>query len=176
MKSLQTAKKLLNTIVKLREITMITNKKEYRKTSTNGRWGLVVLCDTEYPLVRPIEGKLIDYGTVDGHRTFEIIPEEGTGRWYYWAEDAECISGCAIVHQEDLQSSQFATLIVGSDTFIMRSYGYKRRSSDITVWKKGQFVRVSSATLAAMGLLPGNEGKAVEIEPPKNTVDVSLLK
>lgn len=151
------------------------NKKEIRKTSTNGRWGMTVIMPDSDSGIYPVEGKLLDYGVIDGHRTFEIVPEEGTGKWYGIFGDIECISGCTIIHQEDLQSSCYATLIVGSETFIIRGYGYKRRGSNISVFRAGKQVEVSSAQLAVMGLLPGNTGKEVEIDPPKNTVDVSLL-
>ncbi len=144
---------------------MTTTLQEIQKTSTNGRYGITIVCDNTqaddvYRMI-PVKGALKSLGNIQGHDTYQIVPGDN---WIVFDNDAEIIVGAVIVKQEYLQSNNSATLIVGGDFFAIRRYGYKRRDNDIVVFQNGQKIDCPPTILVAMGVLPGKiEDVVVEI-------------
>ena len=125
-----------------------------KETSTNGRWGLVVLGPGGCNLYAPQEGRLESLGTIEGRETYRFTPEVGSGQWFMVGGDLEPVAGASVVCNVSLQSSNEATIILGGEFFAVKSYGYKRRSSTLTCYVKGQEVKASAAVLASMGVIP----------------------
>ena len=125
-----------------------------RATSNNGRWGIVIVGPKGLSIDEPQEGRLVSLGVIEGHHTFQFFSEPGSSKWYLVRGDLTPLAGCEVVKSEDLQSSYYATLLVGGEFFAFRSYGRKRRSSTITCYYRGQRVDVPATVLAAMGLVP----------------------
>ncbi len=147
-----------------------------RFTSTNGRWGMTIVGPEDVETC-PIEGRVMDLGDVEGHRTFQIIPEEGTGRWYYWGEDIKPHTGCSKVYQTGLQSGHDCALIVGGEFFAVEWTGYRGRSSHISAFHRGELVDLPPEVQRAMGLLGGPEPVEVDVEPePVNPAMAEALK
>jgi hypothetical protein len=130
-------------------------------TSTNGRYGVQVVGPKDISIHTPQEGKLVSLGKIDGHHTYQFNPVVGSGQWVLFGGDLSPVVGCTVVIQEDLQSSTSCTLIVGGNFFAVTSYGYKHRSSHNTCYHNGKEVVVSTAVMAAMGLIPCNQHEVV---------------
>jgi hypothetical protein len=64
-----------------------------------------------------------------------------------------------------LQSGNHATIVAGGDFFVIRSFGYKRRSSSIRAFNNGVEIKLPATVMAAMGLIP-TENKPVEVKIP----------
>lgn len=126
-------------------------KELIRKTSQNGRYGVVIVGPdgTKFPA----EGKLFSLGKIEGHKTFEFSPEQ-TGEWVVVGSDLEPIQGCATIVAQDLQGGQGVAVMVCGEFAAMRSYGYKRRQENIHCLHNGQWVNVPASVLAAMGVIP----------------------
>ena len=140
--------------------------KETKLTSTNGRWGLTVVHPNDVDITAaPVEGELESLGSIEGHKTFVFTPKAGTGRWYILEGDTECLAGCKIVTRVGLQSFREATLLVLRPFAAYKRFGYRRRSSRIIAWRKGEPVELPPSVMAAMGLIPA-ERKRIDVEPP----------
>lgn len=150
-------------------------KKEEKKTSTNGRWGITVVIPVELTL--PIEGKLIKYGEVEGHTAFEIIPEK-TGIFFNLLGEVEIHGGAEIICSKNLQSSTVVTLVAMSEVAIIESFGYKGRSSSVFLYQNGIRKEIPAGVLASMGLIKGVSGEtvAIEIQPVKSAMQIALEK
>jgi len=70
------------------------------------------------------------------------------------------------VKKISLQSSGEATIVAGGKFFAVKNYGYKRRSSSVTCYLRGQVIKASAAVLAAMGVIPCTSSE-VQVEVPK---------
>lgn len=137
-----------------------------RASSTNGRWGLVVLGPKGCDLYAPQEGRMEFLGTIERRETFLFWPEVGSNKWFLVGGDVVPLAGATIVKKISLQSNEEATVILGGSFFAVRSYGYKRRSQAITCYLKGQEIKASAAVLAAMGVIPCTSSE-VQAEVPK---------
>lgn len=135
-------------------------------TSTNGRWGVVILGPAGCKLGTPQEGRMESLGKIEGHATFRFTPEIGSGKWFLYGDDIVPVAGAAIVASGDLQSSNGWTILVGGEFLAVRSYGYKRRSETLTCYLRGQEIQASAAVLASMGVIPCNV-EAVDEAAPK---------
>ena len=125
-----------------------------RETSTNGRWGVVILGPKGCKLSTPQEGRMESLGKIEGHETFRFTPEIGSGQWFLYGDDIVPVAGAAVVSSGGLQSSAGWTIVVGGEFFAVRSYGYKRRSETLTCYLRGQEIKASAAVLASMGVIP----------------------
>jgi len=146
----------------------------WKVTSTNRRWGISIVgpATEEWPA----EGSLVKLGKFEGHETFEFIPGT-TGQWILPCDDATCITGAVVIVKEDLQSNRVATIIVGGDFFVLKKFGYKRRSSRIIAYKRGQKITIPTEIMAVMGLIPCEKKPVVaEIPPFGNTLATALKK
>jgi len=137
-------------------------KEIIRRTSTNGRFGLVIVSESDVEF--PAKGTLTSLGKIEGHQTYKFGANED-GNWIYVDADAKPISGAVIVDEMNLQSSNRVTIIAGGDFFVVKSYGYKQRSSVIRAYKDGQEIDLPSTVLAAMGLISA-DNTVVEVEIP----------
>jgi putative CRISPR-associated protein (TIGR02620 family) len=147
-------------------------------SSTNGRWGLVVVGPKGCDIHHPQEGRMESLGKIEGHHTFQFTPEVGSGQWFLVGGDLEPINGAgaSVVCKVSLQSSNEATIIVGGEFFAVKSYGYKRRRSEIVCYLKGQKMLVPAAILASMGLIPCTVEAVNETAPKLESGLASALK
>jgi hypothetical protein len=141
---------------------MTTIREVFREVSTNGRWGLAIVAETKVSW--PAKGRLTLLGTFEGIKTYKFVADEN-GQWIYVGGDLVPIAGAKVVDSESLQSNGDATIIVGGDFFVIRSFGYKRRRSEIMAYKDGARIKLPATVMAAMGLIP-TENKPVEVEIP----------
>jgi hypothetical protein len=125
-----------------------------RETSTNGRWGVVILGPAGCKLSAPQEGRMESLGKIEGHETFRFFPETGSGQWFLAGDDIVPVAGAAVVASGDLQSSNCWAILVGGEFFAVRSFGYRRRSETLTCYLRGREVKASAAVLASMGVIP----------------------
>jgi len=141
-------------------------KEIIRESSTNGRWGLVIVSNTkeDLDLHQPTEGRLISLGIEEGRDIFEFVPEK-TGQWIMVGGDLTAVCGCNVFYTRSLQSNRGVSIAVGGDFFAVKSYGYKGRSSGVWAFKKGEVVDLPTPVLMAMGLLPVKK-EVIEIEIP----------
>ena len=123
-------------------------------SSTNGRWGVVILGPKGCSLRAPKEGRLESLGEIEGRTTYRFTPETGSGNWYVYGDDLVPVAGATVIGSGSLQSSNGWTLIVGGQFMAVKSYGYKRRSETLTCYLRGQEVKASAAVLASMGVIP----------------------
>ena len=137
-----------------------------RASSTNGRWGLVVLGPKGCDLYAPQEGRMESLGSIEGRDTFRFWPEVGSGQWFLVGGDLTPLAGATVVKKVSLQSSGEATIVAGGEFFAVKNYGYKRRSSNITCFLRGQVIKASAAVLAAMGVVPCTSSE-VQVEVPQ---------
>jgi hypothetical protein len=135
-------------------------------TSTNGRWGVVILGPKGCKIGTPQEGRMDSLGSIEGHATFRFTPETGSGKWFLYGDDIVPVAGAEVVASGDLQSSAGWTIVVGGKFFAVKSYGYKRRSESLTCYLAGQVVKASSAVLASMGVIPCTVEEVNAAAPP----------
>jgi hypothetical protein len=140
---------------------MTTVQEIFRAISTNGRYGLAVVAEKK--VVFPAKGKLTLLGTFEGVKTFKFDADEN-GQWIYVGGEIEAVSGAVVVDSESLQGNH-ATIVAGGDFFVIRSFGYKRRSSSIRAFNNGVEIKLPATVMAAMGLIPA-ENKPVVVEIP----------
>jgi hypothetical protein len=137
-------------------------KEIFSARSTNGRWGLTVVGPDGTKL--PAQGSLRHVGKVAGMATYEFSPGE-TCAWVTVAGDVTVHGGATLVANEDLQSSQVASLLVLGPQAVVEHHGYKRRSSRIVAYVAGVETDIPGTVLAAMGLLQA-DGEVIAVEPP----------
>lgn len=148
--------------------------KELKNTSTNGRWGLTVVVPNEFEGF-PAKGSLDYLGQIEGHETYQFDPDP-RGQWIELVGDAKPLAGCEIVRQEDLQSSNVVTLLIGGDFYAYKSFGYKRRKVNVVARKDGQSIELPASVLAAMGIIPAERQKVEAEAPPLNNQLKSALE
>jgi len=134
-------------------------------SSTNGRWGLIIVGPEGVDLHHPTEGALTALGKRDGKDIFQFTPAPGNGQWFYVGGDVKIIAGAQEVYSASLQSSSSVTVIVGGPFFALTEYGYKGRSARTTCYKNGQRINAPPPVLMAMGVLPCTP-EPVKVEIP----------
>lgn len=145
-------------------------------SSTNGRWGLIIIGPKGRDIHTPQEGRLESLGALEGRETYRFTPEVGSGQWFMVGGDLEPVAGASVVCNVSLQSSNEATIILGGEFFAVKSYGYKRRSSHLTCYFKGQEIKASAAVLASMGLVPCTVKEVQEAAPKLESALAAALK
>lgn len=134
----------------------------FKDVSTNGRSGLAIVAESEVSF--PAKGRLVLLGTFEGVKTFKFEAAQD-GKWFYVGGEIEAVSGAVVVESAYMQSNNYATIIAGGDFFVIRSFGYKRRSSNIRAFNNGVEIELPATVMAAMGLIPA-ENKPVVVEIP----------
>jgi len=141
-------------------------------TSTNGRWGLDILVPNEEirnsleanKTVLP-EGRIEDLGRISNRKVLRFTPELGVNTWLTFEDEA--INGGIRVAHESLQSNQEVTVLLLGPIAITQSWGYKGRSTCITLWKKGVAEKLSEAQLLGLGLIEPSEAGTDVHSPPE---------
>ena len=133
-------------------------------SSTNGRWGAVIVSPSSEEVSWPAQGHLEHKGQTDGREVFVFRPDSEAATWVLPGGDIEVIEGAAVAYSKPLQSSRAGTILVLGPTAIIRAWGYKGRSSHITLWLDGTPQDCPGTVLVALGLIDG--GKTKEIPPP----------
>lgn len=137
----------------------------YTKSSTNHRWGISLVGDlAEVDLMRPVQGTIKHLGTVAGFDTWEVTPGQ-TGEWYWLTGDVEVVGGAVVLSQMGLQSNGEANLLRLTAEAVVKTYGYKRRSSRYSALINGEGKDIPDAVLAAMGLVQGENVRQAEDLP-----------
>lgn len=136
----------------------------FKARSQNGRWGLSVVAyeGTTFPA----EGQLQSLGTVEGKETYVFIPGPSRSWVLPMNEEAESIGGATVVACMDLQGGSFASLLLLSPLAVVRTWGYKCRSSRIWAFKEGTLLNVPASVLAAQGLIPTPDASPEPIPAP----------
>ena len=152
-------------VTREKEEKMEKYKKYLEETSTNGWRGIDILVpEKDYEDVEECEGlpegDLRDCGKTAGRRVLVFTPRPGAGTYLSFA--TEVVEGGTTVCKIDLQSNKSITVSMLGPVAITRSYGYKGRSTTITLWRDGQRVELSESHLLALGL----------IEPDTAPVDI----
>lgn len=140
-------------------------KEILRATSTNGRWGLVIVSDFEGDINVPVKGSLSKLGVIGGMTTYKFTENQNADTFIMACGDADMIAGAVVIEKIDLQSSDTIMLIAGGNFFSIKTYGYKRRSSRIESFSNGNKIDVPATVLAAMGVIRVDE-EPVKIEIP----------
>lgn len=130
-------------------------KEIYRATSQNGRWGLALVSEGIEPggLRQPVQTTITALGTAEGRDVFRLEPTDRP-QWALVGGDLEPLAGASTVIAQNLQGGDSVTLLLLSRQAIVRSYGYKRRSSTITYYEDGEAKDVPASVLLAIGVLP----------------------
>ena len=130
-------------------------KEIYRATSQNGRWGLALVSEGIPPedLRQPVQATITALGTAEGRDVFRLEPTDKP-QWALVGGDLEPLAGASTVIAQNLQGGDSVTLLLLSRQAIVRSYGYKRRSSTITYYEDGEAKDVPASVLLALGVLP----------------------
>ncbi len=134
----------------------------FEARSTNGRWGLAIVGPEGTTL--PAQGSLISLGTVAGIETYRFTPGD-TGTWVLAGGDLQPHGGATLVAWRDLQSSQFATILLLGQEAVVEQHGYKRRSSRFVAYVAGEARDIPASILLSMGLI-APESAPAPIEPP----------
>lgn len=126
-----------------------------RATSQNGRWGLALVSEGLQPgcLRQPVQATITALGNAEGRDVFRLEPTDKP-QWALVGDDLEPLAGASVVIAQNLQGGDSVTLLLLSRQAIVRSYGYKRRSSTITYYEDGEAKNVPASVLLAIGVLP----------------------
>ncbi len=141
-------------------------KEVWKKTSTNGRWGVSVVCDQKIEEDSSlIQGTVKHLGKVEGHEVFQLIPSQEK-TWVLLGDDVAVLSGGTVIYKTGLQSSRVATIALLSSQAVIETSGYKGRSSHISCLIEGEEKHIPASCLLAMGLIKGDEGEVIKVEAP----------
>ena len=153
--------------------------------STNGRWGAEVFapdgamegqhCGYGDDTIR---GTIEDKGTVGSFRSFVVHPDSTADTWISFAErETEVIAGATLVWGRGLQSGQYGAILLLGPVAVIKSYGYKGRSSWMTLYKNGVAQKLTAAHLVALGLVePDKEPEPVAAPPEVDGAMAAALR
>lgn len=132
-------------------------KEIYRATSQNGRWGLALVSEGISPedLRQPVQATITALGSAEGRDVFRLEPTDRP-QWALVGGDLEPLAGATVVNAQSLQGGDSVTLLLLSERAIVKSYGYKRRSSRVRFFDDGVEKPIPSSVLLALGVLPGS--------------------
>ena len=150
-------------------------KEIYRTTSQNGRWGLALVSEGIPELTRstPVQAALTTLGETEGHRVVRIEPTDDPQWAVIYSCDAEPLSGASRVETIDLQGNSYVTLLLLGPRALVRTWGYKGRSSRVLYYEDGQQQDVPASVLLALGML---DSKVIpSTVPPPPAFDVGEL-
>ena len=130
-------------------------KEIYRATSQNGRWGLALVSEGIQPscLRQPVQATITALGSAEGRDVFRVEPTD-LPQWALVGDDLEPLAGATVVNAQSLQGGNSVTLLLLSRQAIIKSYGYKRRSSTITYYEDGEAKDIPASVFLALGVLP----------------------
>lgn len=150
-----------------------------RFTSTNGRWGISVVGDVpdEFKLSSgPVRGTAQPLGTVEGHSVFRLCPDDQAQSWVLVGSDLVAVEGATVVCAQSLQSSDNCSILLLGPMAVVKSYGYKRRNYQVTLYSEGQAQDCPAPVLLALGLLPAQDVPAVQPPPPASSAFAEALR
>ena len=104
-------------------------------------------------LRQPVQATITALGTAEGRDVFRVEPTD-LPQWALVGGDLEPLAGATVVNAQSLQGGDSVTLLLLSRQAIVRSYGYKRRSSTITYYEDGEAKDIPASVLLALGVLP----------------------
>lgn len=137
-------------------------KELFSARSTNGRWGLAVVGPDDATL--PAQGSINHIGRVAGVDTYVFTPGE-TKTWVLTSGEVTAHGGATVVAMLDLQSSDWASIVLLGPEAVVESHGYKRRSSSFSAFLNGEKVDIPAPVLLAMGLI-APRAEVAEVPPP----------
>ena len=92
-------------------------KEIFKEISPDGQYGLAIIADSEVKL--PAMGSIELIGIDSGVKTFKFYPDSRRP-WIYVGNDVESISGAIISERARLSPSVVATIVAGTDSFVIR--------------------------------------------------------
>ena len=162
---------------------MVNCEVAWAATSTNGRWGIAIVC-MEPALSRlekrsdgyvkfPVRGTIHAVDKIDGISTYELVPDDNADTWVLanslWMEPK---SGASTVINTSLQSGKEATILLLTDMAVVTKYDYRARGSDTVAYINGEEKNIPAPVLLAMGLVrPSGNSKIAPIPNPEPMED-----
>lgn len=151
-----------------------------KQVSQNGRWGVEVVSDgysfgdgdvSQSPWTRgqytcSLQAEVSKIGEVEGRDVFRAEPTD-KDQWLVTGDDLEPLMGASMIIDMSLQGGDNITLLMVGEQAIVRSWGYKRRSSQIVFLDHGVETEIPASILLALGVLPDTpEPEPVPAPPP----------
>ena len=141
-------------------------KEIFSAISQNGRRGLAIVSEVFENVSAPVQCSISHLGKISGKTVYRIEPTDAK-QWLLVGDDLQALSGCTLITTMDLQGNGDVSLVLMGPEAIVRSWGYKRRSSNVYYYKCGKREPVPSAILLALGLVASDtEPEKVETPPP----------
>lgn len=133
--------------------------------STNGRWGLSIVSSDFEALTygNPVQATVFRLGKTEGR---DVLRLDATDKpqWVVVLGDAQPLAGASEVLHVSLQSSRYVTVLLLSEMALVKTLGYKGRSSSVHCYQNGRRADIPSSVLLGLGLLGGT--KPEEVPPP----------
>jgi len=136
-------------------------------TSTNGRWGLTLLCPEDQKF--PAEGSIESLGELGGMSCFKFTPGK-TGLWLVIGDDLVPVkgTGAEIAGSCGLQSYKSVTLLICRPGGTWKWHGYKRRQSGFcSLNSEGKVQESPPAVLLEAGVIEPEIPAEVITPPPE---------
>ncbi|MHC1623306.1 MAG: hypothetical protein ACXQTR_01795 [Candidatus Methanospirareceae archaeon] len=154
---------------------MFTN----RYISQNNRWGVVLKDLTNERGERGdgvYEGRLVSLGRASGMDVFRFIPDKGK-YVVVVRSDAEAITGATAIVTKNLQGGDSVTVFTVAEGGIIKTYGYRHRSSSYKGLRDGKLVSVPVEILLDLGVIEPVEDSIIDIpEAPTSGANWELVK
>lgn len=153
-------------------------KEIFRESSTNGRWGVSIVGDfpDDLRLAAPVRGSIKPLGKVEGHQVFHLLPDEQSNTWVLVGGDLEVIEGATVALAVSLQSNASCTILILGPCAVVKSFGYKRRSTHTTLYANGIAQECPASVLLALGLLPAQDVPVIAPPPPPSSAFADALR
>lgn len=148
----------------------------YKAVSQNGRWGVEVVSEGYFfdgdksPWTRgsqtcSLRAEVSRIGEVEGRDVFRAEPTD-KDQWLVTGDDLIPLVGAEYIKAIDLQGGDSSTLLMVGEQAIVRSYGYKRRSSQVLFLDHGVETDIPASILLALGVLPDTPDPEPVPAPP----------
>lgn len=140
--------------------------------SQNGRWGVSIVSESYSPVdtAFPVQAEITALGAVAGKNIYRIEKTQKP-QWLLVTDDAEPISGASMIETMDMQGHRCVTLLLLGEEAIVREYGYRRRSSIVSYYKRGEVQTIPESVLLALGLIPASHEPEPIGPPPAFRID-----
>ncbi|MBR5950704.1 MAG: hypothetical protein IKZ87_04645 [Actinomycetaceae bacterium] len=141
-------------------------KEIFCERSTNGRWGVSIVSHDfdEIKYGQAVQATVTKLGRIEGRDVLRLDKTDKP-QWVLVLGDSKPLAGASVALGMGLQSGSYVTVLLLSETAIVKTYGYKGRSSSVTFYQKGERANIPASVLLALGLVEGKE-EPEEVPPP----------
>lgn len=138
-------------------------------SSVNGRWGVDIvgsINENEIVPTVPFRGKLVDLGEHNGRKVYRLDSGDDVFVLDVGGSVLDCLVGAKKIYDIGLQGDDEFSLVAirKSGYSLIRSWGYKCRSSEFITFMDGHRIELPESVLVAMKLVPGVVEKEVSVE------------